>query len=251
MKKSKYLPGIIIEGSDQTGKSTIVKKLSEKLGLPIIHHKRSTDEANFDYFNGYFQEIDSGKYKTGLIFDRSYLSEVVYGTVKRGGSHIDYVLQTRIEEKFSDLGYFLVILLRDEERWEDRPEYVTKEENQEIEKFYIDEAMSGFRLPSLVIHPHTDIKKIIDGVITLYRVQQKRINLTCNDLKFLDLGICCKTCHSEHTWTHNIGINSWMPSQAYFQVCCHTQENLSDYIIENGWKNTLRKIKQHVNAKKN
>ena len=125
--------GIIIEGADQQFKSSICEKLSEATGMPIIHYGLAHD--GYDYCEGYFRDID--KYKTGLIFDRSYMSELVYGPVMRNSCNITPEKKKKIEDRFNKLGYFLVVLERHDPKWvSDREEYVPEDiSNKIIEKY--------------------------------------------------------------------------------------------------------------------
>ena len=131
---------IIIEGCDQTRKSSICKKLSEALDFQVIHHGKTSNQVaeEYDYLNGYFQEIEENPGKS-FIFDRSYVSEIVYGQVIRGFSRISPELQQQIEDRFANLGCLFVLLDKQddsENSWIERPEYIKKEQNQQIKEKY-------------------------------------------------------------------------------------------------------------------
>jgi len=116
--------GIIIEGADQQFKSSICEKISEATGMPIIHYGLASD--GYDYCEGYFRDVD--KYETGLIFDRSYMSEIVYGPVMRNSCNITLEKKKIIEDRFNELGYFLVVLERENPNWViTREEYVSRD----------------------------------------------------------------------------------------------------------------------------
>ena len=95
--------GIIIEGPDQFGKSTLCEKLHDKLNLQVIHYKppkAGTDQ--FEYYTKFLR--NTGPY----IFDRNYISELVYGPLFRSVSAINKELQTIIEREFKKQNYFVV-----------------------------------------------------------------------------------------------------------------------------------------------
>lgn len=72
---------IIIEGCDGTGKTTLAKKLARKYKCDVIH---MTNKDPKD-FNFYSQSLR----KTKAIYDRNFLSEMIYPKVfKRNGSAI-------------------------------------------------------------------------------------------------------------------------------------------------------------------
>lgn len=81
--KRKEIPHIVIDGMDKTGKSTLVRYLSEKLNLPV--KKFSAPEG--DPFLEYVHFLSSTQQPH--IIDRFYLSELAYGPVMRGKSQIN------------------------------------------------------------------------------------------------------------------------------------------------------------------
>lgn len=125
--------GIIVEAPDQFGKSTFCKKLQEELHMPIIHYKPPKEGTlQFEYYTHLLDNPTEGPY----IFDRNYVSELVYGPLFRGGSAIDKSEQKRIENKFKEYNYFVVLLKRKNYKWEDREEMFTREQNEQIIKGY-------------------------------------------------------------------------------------------------------------------
>lgn len=84
---------VIIEGPDNTGKTTLAKKLVEKFDLEYIHcSKPKTDNPYLEYCD----LADSIKKPT--VLDRAHLGEYVYGRLWRGGCDIS-------DAKFSDLDF--------------------------------------------------------------------------------------------------------------------------------------------------
>lgn len=83
---------IIIEGTDNTGKDTLISKLLERFPtLTLIHcgkpysQKYSANEQD-GLFTVYAQNIVDGKYNNthAIIMNRSHIGEYVYGVLYRG-----------------------------------------------------------------------------------------------------------------------------------------------------------------------
>ncbi len=83
--------GIIVEGAEQQGKSTFCNRLKDILKIEVIHMDKAG--PNFDYFSGYFEDIE--RLKLPVIYDRSYISELVYGSYF-GRNNINPDLKDRI-----------------------------------------------------------------------------------------------------------------------------------------------------------
>ena len=82
---------IIIEGTDNTGKDTLISKLLEKYPTATVIHcgkpitkKYSTKEQD-ELFRVYAQNIVEGKYDNThvIIMNRSHIGEYVYGVLYR------------------------------------------------------------------------------------------------------------------------------------------------------------------------
>jgi hypothetical protein len=138
--------GIIIEGAEQQGKSTFCKKLQERLGIEVIHF--GPPQKDFDYFSGYFVDID--KRPGPFLFDRSYVSELAYGQVFNR-KNITHDIQNKIENKFNELGYFLV-LLELNLPWINRDETVSREQNEKVKLAYKD-VFSTIQLDKWTLRP--------------------------------------------------------------------------------------------------
>lgn len=78
---------IILEGPDGGGKTTLANELRDKFEYTVIHFGQPTPGENIfrTYSRALLDAIDSG---SRIVFDRLYLSEVVYSNVLRGGSKI-------------------------------------------------------------------------------------------------------------------------------------------------------------------
>ena len=150
--------GIIIEGAEQQGKSTFCRKLNEKLGIEVIHMHKGYGfiDSRFDYESGYFFDID--RRPGPFIYDRSYMSELTYGKVFKR-DNITPEIQARVEDRFRELGYFLV-LLELNNPWIHREETVTREQNERIKEAYR-EVYPTLKIDKFIINPSTDALNFI------------------------------------------------------------------------------------------
>lgn len=74
---------LIIEGVDGTGKSTLAKRFVE-LDYKLIHCRYRPHRSGI---MGYYRDLLSSN-RGKVVFDRSFISEAVYGPVLRGSSRI-------------------------------------------------------------------------------------------------------------------------------------------------------------------
>lgn len=76
----------IIEGPDGAGKSTYAKFLSTVTGYPVIHFSNpKSEEEKAKMYEMYLEILENND---DVIFDRSWISDLVYGPVLRGGATI-------------------------------------------------------------------------------------------------------------------------------------------------------------------
>ena len=131
------MPGIIVEGAEQQGKSTICRLLNERLNIPIIHMNKNYGfiDGKFDYVESYFVSING---TNQIIFDRHYLSEIVYGKYFNR-NNITETMRKEIELRLNNSGYMIVLLSRPGYEWIDRDEMVDKQQNDRIIELYNEE----------------------------------------------------------------------------------------------------------------
>lgn len=142
--------GIIFEGADQSGKSTLCKKLQELTDMPIMHFGIPKPGTDLDV--EYIKDIPENDYNP-IIFDRSYLSELVYGELFRGGTKITQKGKQKIEEFLRSCGYVMVLCRRKNYEWKDRPEEdYTESDNAKVIKKY-DELFEEVNIPKIVVDP--------------------------------------------------------------------------------------------------
>lgn len=116
---------ICVEGPDNVGKSTLIKKLKDYFNKHTIHnlhysnvkHENTLNVINYNkkLYNEMFMLMLSllKDDNTGVICDRSHLGEMVYGNIYRGYSG-DYVID--IEKKYHHIldlwnNLFLITLI--------------------------------------------------------------------------------------------------------------------------------------------
>lgn len=76
---------LVLEGCDGVGKTTLAQRLSAHHGFTVVHSPRTPDHLDL-----------AGRYRTilaqegRLLFDRCFLSELVYGPLHRGRTRITW-----------------------------------------------------------------------------------------------------------------------------------------------------------------
>jgi thymidylate kinase len=76
---------LVIEGCDGVGKTTLAQQLAVRHGFSVVHSPRTPDHLNLA---SRYREILSGPGR--ILFDRCFLSELVYGPLNRGCSRITW-----------------------------------------------------------------------------------------------------------------------------------------------------------------
>ncbi|MGL4792456.1 MAG: hypothetical protein ACRC23_01900 [Aeromonas jandaei] len=102
---------IVVEGTDGTGKSTFAKELAEKYNLMYMHidgNHPNTYQSYATMLCDLISDINKeGKY-SGVVFDRAWYGELVYGPVYRSESRIspheiqklEYIISTILDLDF-------------------------------------------------------------------------------------------------------------------------------------------------------
>jgi len=185
---SQPINGIIVEGGEQQGKSTFIEKLQNEINLPFYHYSHLPED--FDYFDDYFKQIKKyAELGQGIIFDRHYLSELVYGKILRDGPRITPEKLEKIERRLSQLGYFIVLLDRGEHEWEQRKEeahgpnremvQINYELNKSIQKGFKQACQENISLPYVIVDAFDErsvmyVAKLY--TMRMYEIQAKIIN---------------------------------------------------------------------------
>jgi thymidylate kinase len=97
---------IIIEGIDGSGKSTLAASISRQTKYPVVHMSYpKTEDERAEMIDKY---VDLLKNNTNLILDRSWYSEMAYGSTMRGASMVDYPAMYMLERLAAKKGAMLV-----------------------------------------------------------------------------------------------------------------------------------------------
>lgn len=121
IKEGMLNTGIILEGADQSGKSTLASRLADLTGMKVFHYEPPKGVTDFarEYLR-FMEESDRP-----MIVDRCYLSEMVYGPIFRGASGVTPEVKERVEASLSMCGYVMVLVHRRDfgrHNFEDRKE---------------------------------------------------------------------------------------------------------------------------------
>lgn len=99
---------IIIEGMDNTGKSTLAKKLSLKFNLKIIKSSGPPEDKE-SWIKKIHYSIDQSKKGINFIYDRHPLiSEYVYGPILRGKNLLDNEEGNQLWKEFIEIQPFII-----------------------------------------------------------------------------------------------------------------------------------------------
>jgi len=120
------IKNIIIEGADQSGKSILASNLAEELGWKLIHY--GPPGKGFDFFNDYLPEEG-----VNTIFDRNYISELVYSKID---GHMHRIKRLKeLEKVFKGLST-IVIVLYSTRKIQKREERFTRKQIKRARKLY-------------------------------------------------------------------------------------------------------------------
>lgn len=101
---------IILEGPDNSGKTTLGQRLETALGVTLIHSTRPpADASSSDLIEHAVLQVEPRR----VIMDRNYLiSELVYGTILRGGPALGRERHLKLMNDMLELGHILIIYCR-------------------------------------------------------------------------------------------------------------------------------------------
>lgn len=128
---------IIFTGVDATGKSTIVKRISEEFNMPVIHMDKVSSEEEGKKLN--YEILNNVNEDT--IMDRYYMEEVVYAVVYRDykAGYLEDLEQLLLSKFDVLIIYTFAKQSIIEERFKSRGESFTKiEDIKTLNKLYDD-----------------------------------------------------------------------------------------------------------------
>ena len=168
--------GIILEGADQSGKSTLAQKLSDLTGHSVLHFD-PPKKGTTDFYAEYTNFLNMGGRP---IVDRNYMSEMVYGKLFRGGSGVTDIVKKQIETTLWNQNYVLVLCHRRNFNFEERKEMYDQSQIMEVRKEFLDQ-FEDIALPKIVVDPFSWPKclwQITDLCLMTYHKIYKR-GTTC------------------------------------------------------------------------
>lgn len=95
---------IIVEGTDRVGKTTLCKKLLERLPTHIYSHSTKPPK-DFDYYWGYIDRISPN-----VVQDRFHMGEVVYSRVRGVRSELGSEEYRLVDAALRQVGAFTVVI---------------------------------------------------------------------------------------------------------------------------------------------
>lgn len=98
---------IIIDGPDGAGKTTLVKKLKEYYNIDSVRFTYK-DPKNFNFYNTFLEKVD-------CIYDRNFLSELVYPKIFGRTCQLDELDTQLLLNKCKQLNIKIFILITDTE----------------------------------------------------------------------------------------------------------------------------------------
>ena len=191
---------LIVEGQDRCGKDSLISEICSSYSNAIKRHwsfpKGETNEEKTEYqkksflweFN-FFNEMRKVWQKDSImIWNRSHIGEMVYGSIYRNSNPQDWVMQ--LEDQFNfdkDLDVYLVYLYAD-------PEFVVKEDDgksysakledkrKEIDEFH--NAINKSKILNILKIKVNEDQDYIDQQEIVKDVKQF-LNITSKDLSLL------------------------------------------------------------------
>lgn len=146
------IKGVIIEGADQQGKSTLCKMINEAVGWKVKHFGLPPKDFNFhsDYFFGRY-----------MISDRNFLSEIVYSNFRNDKHRVKDV--ELLQQEFINRKVVLILVDREEHFIHDNIRREDFNSGQIISAIHLYKtAFENLKMPKAKINIHKDFDKIQD-----------------------------------------------------------------------------------------
>jgi len=96
---------LVLEGCDGVGKSTLANALATRHGFQVVHSPRTPDHLDLA---GRYRTILAGSGR--ILFDRCFISELVYGPLHRGRARITWSQAIDLAETVMDRSGILIHL---------------------------------------------------------------------------------------------------------------------------------------------
>lgn len=142
---------IIIEGPDNTGKTTLINQLVKNCGLkkaPLKfnpHDSKDVPKLIVNFYDGvikYLTQDITLKQSVNIVWDRLYFSELVYGPLKRGTLGFTPDQEEVLPELIKYLNPLVIICITDlwtiKKNLKERKQYMKENEIEKVVKGYVD-----------------------------------------------------------------------------------------------------------------
>lgn len=96
---------VVLEGCDGVGKSTLAERLGMHHGFAVVHSPRTPDHLDLA---SRYRTILAGNGR--ILFDRCFISELVYGPLHRGRSRINWTQAIDLAESVIERSGVLIHL---------------------------------------------------------------------------------------------------------------------------------------------
>lgn len=178
---------IIIEGVDGSYKTTVAKKLSKKLGAPVI--KGSSFELATGTNEQLFQHFLQLTQLTNAIIDRSIYSNRVYATLYPKYTILTHNQREQIEEKIRDNSIVIYLSANSEiiiDRLEERgDEYITSDKVKDILGMY-NTVMTD------AVHNNIKVYTFDTGILSSEDIVNQILEIV--EIKLDSEGYSCESC---------------------------------------------------------
>lgn len=122
---------IIVDGNDGVGKTTLAKKLQEHFNIKSYVHLSYKDPTNYKFYSQILK-------KQNIIFDRSFLDELVYSKILRRKSNLNKREFKKLHNQIVEDNYIVIICITENNKFDDDEYIEIKQNKNKIDKFFLD-----------------------------------------------------------------------------------------------------------------
>lgn len=183
--------GIILEGADQQGKTTVADLFRSAPGWNYVWFGAPGPEFDFSdeaYLSPYYRE---GK----NLYDRSFVSEIVYSTAKRNKHRIED--PQRLLDYLSGNGFVYILLRRKKYKWQDRDEEYDRKFNNKVLKLY-DQYFLTMNIEKYHLDPEDKGDKILLKKLANRDFSPVRLLQEIYSHEEWKMGVCCMMLNRTH-----------------------------------------------------
>lgn len=122
---------IIVDGNDGVGKSTTAKILQDEFGINSYIHFSYKDPSDFDFYNRILE-------KDNVIFDRSFLDDIIYAEVLGREPRLTQEEVDRLIEKAKELGFIFIICHTTKNKYNKDEHKEIKNQKEKLDNYFED-----------------------------------------------------------------------------------------------------------------